>query len=435
MDGDNTDMGFSLPGGALHLSRYPILLQQLQELPADSLAVLIHIDLRNLGEINRVTSPMEGDRLIRRVEQALIEWGRGTGVTGRLWSNEFIACKVIDHTQSAADDAAALRDRLGEIRYESAVGPVRVGISLGLSIYRPGGDWARVMSEAAQACTQAKRRGLNQICHFGSGSGWTDRPVYSPVAVSEFRQLVRSNQLALHAQPIMDISMGEPRLAKAEFLIRMERNGVHMPLPAGTIEALEHFGLASELDRFSAAYLLDWLDNHPGALERADNFSLNISAVSLVDGSFIDALYRDIKNARLPRGKLCLEITETAAIQHLSVAAEIITAFKAIGCNFSLDDFGSGLCSFGYLNSLAVDEVKIDGSFIRDVAHSPVAREIVRAVHQVACATGKKTVAEFVDDARKLEALRQIGVHYAQGWLFYPAVAPEKLLQLLSADP
>lgn len=431
MDGDNSEMGLPLQGGALHVSRYLPMLQQLGELPSDGLAVLIHLDLRNLGEINRLTSPSEGDRLIRRVEQALIEWGLGVAVTGRLWSNEFIACKPIDHTQGAADEAAALRDRLGELRYESAVGPSRVGICLGFSIYRSDSDWARVMSEAVQACTQAKRRGLNQICRFGAGSGWTDTPAYSPAAVAEFRQLARNNQLALYAQPILDITMGEPRIAKAEFLVRMERNGVYMPLPAGTIEALEHFGLAAELDRFSAAFLLDWLDNHPGVLDRVHNVSLNLSAVSLVDGSFIDSLYRDIKNARLPRGKLCLEITETAAIQNLGVAAEIIAAFKSIGCIFSLDDFGAGLCSFGYLNTLAVDEVKIDGSFIRDVAHSPVAREIVRAIHQVACATGKRTVAEFVDDARKLEALRQIGVHYAQGWLFYPAVAPSKLLELL----
>ena len=426
--GDLAGPGLTAPAPP---SQYAGLLRQLLQSPSDSLAVLLHIDLRNLGEINRITSPVEGDRLIQRAEQVLQEWGRGRAVTGRIWSNEFIACKAIDHTQAAADEAAALRDRLGELRYDSAIGPVRIGVSLGFSLFRPGSDWSRVLAEAGEACAQAKRRGLNQICRFGAGSSWTDTPVYSPVAVTEFRQLVRNNQLALHAQPIMDIGHGEPRVAKAEFLIRMERNGVHMPLPAGTIEALEHFGLATELDRFSSSFLLDWLDNQPGVLERLHNLSFNLSARSLVDGRFMEALYRDIKNARLPRGKLCIEITETAAIENLAVAAEVIAAFNSIGCAFSLDDFGSGLCSFGYLNSLAVEEVKIDGSFIRDLAHSPVAREIVRAVHQVACATGKKTVAEFVDDTRKLEVLRQIGVHYAQGWLFYPAVAPEKLLELV----
>ena len=428
MDGDIDRMGMPLVGEA-PTSRYQLLLRQLAAWSPGEQAVLIYVDLRNLRDINRLASAAEGDRVIRRVEQLLLQWGSGQAVTGRLWSNEFIATKAIDHTQAAGDEAAQLRDLLSELRYDSAVGPARVSVSLGLSIYRRHGDWARVVSEAGQACLMAKRRGLNQIVRFGSQL--TETPGYSPTAVSEFRALMKSGRLSLHAQPIMDISGDEPKLAKAEFLIRMERNGVHMPLAAGIIETLEHYGLAAELDRFSASFLLDWLDSQPEILNRVHGLSMNLSGASLIDGRFMDDLYRDVKNARLPAGKLCFEITETSAIRHLDVAAEIIGAFKAIGCRFSLDDFGSGLCSFGYLNSLPVDEVKIDGRFVRDIAQSAVSQEIVRAIHHVAKVTGKKTVAEFVDDARKLEALKLIGVDYAQGWLFYPAVAPEKLMELL----
>lgn len=428
MDGDIDTMGIP-NSGEVPTSRYQQVLQQLADWSSGAQAVLIYVDLRNLRDINRLASASEGDRLIRRVEQLLLQWGGGEAVTGRLWSNEFIAAKAIDHTQAAGEEAALLRDRLGELRYDSAVGPVRVSVSLGLSIYRQHEDWARVLSEASQACLHAKRRGLNQIVRYGSGMNET--PSYSPVAVSEFRQLLRDGRLSLHAQPIMDVTGDEPRLAKAEFLVRMERNGVHMPLAAGIIETLEHFGLATELDRFSSAFLLEWLESRPEVLHRVDSLSMNLSGATLADGRFMDELYRDVKNARLPAGKLCFEITETSAIQHLDVAAEVIGAFKSIGCNFSLDDFGSGSCSFGYLDALPVDEVKIDGRFVRDIAHSAVSQEIVRAIHHVAKVTGKKTVAEFVDDARKLEALKRIGVPYAQGWLFYPAVSPEKLLELL----
>jgi len=428
MDGDTVIMGMPLAGEA-PASRHQIVLRQLSTWSPGALAALIHIDLRNVRDINRLSGAAEGDRLIRRVEHALQQWSGGKAVTSRLWSNEFIAAKAVDHTQTAGEEAAQLRDLLSELHYDSAVGPARVGVSLGLSIYRQGDDWARVLAEAAQACVLAKRRGLNQIVHFGSGV--VDMPIYSPSAVTEFRNLMKAGRLSLHAQPIMDISGEEPRLAKAEFLIRMERNGVYMPLAAGIIETLENYGLAAELDRFSSTFLLDWLDTQPAILDRVHGLSMNLSGASLVDGRFMDDLYRDVRNARLPAGKLCFEITETAAIEHLDVAAEVIGAFKSIGCRFSLDDFGSGLCSFGYLNSLPVDEVKIDGRFIRDIAHSAVSQEITRAIHTVAKVTGKKTVAEFVDDTRKLEALKKIGVDYAQGWLFYPAVAPEKLLELL----
>jgi EAL domain-containing protein (putative c-di-GMP-specific phosphodiesterase class I) len=148
----------------------------------------------------------------------------------------------------------------------------------------------------------------------------------------------------------------------------------------------------------------------------------------------MDSLLGNVRSAALPAGKLFFEITETAAIDNLEVAAELFADFRAIGCGFSLDDFGSGLCSFGYLQSLPVDEVKIDGRFIAGVDQEGASQEIVRAIHQIARATGKRTVAEFVDNASKLQALRTIGVDYAQGWLFHPSMPPEKLVELLYSD-
>ncbi|MGQ0701222.1 MAG: EAL domain-containing protein [Panacagrimonas sp.] len=423
-------MGIPIFGEA-PASRYQQILRELSDWSPGALAVLIYVDLRNLRDINRLAGVAEGDRVIRRIEQLLLQWSGGETASGRVWSNEFVVAKAIDHTQAVADEATCLRDRLSELRYDSTVGPACIGVSLGVSIYRQGSDWERVLSEAGQACEQSKRRGLNQIVRFGSVAHAGERQSFSPLAVRDFRQLMNTGKLGLYAQPIMDIAGAVPRAVKAEFLIRMERNGAWMPLPAGVIETLEHYGVATELDRFSAAFLLGWIDNHPEVLDRVDSLSMNLSGASLIDGRFVDELHADVRNARLPAGKLCFEITETYAIEHLEVAAEVIHAFKAIGCRFSLDDFGSGLCSFGYLNSLPVDEVKIDGCFVRDIATSPVSQEIVRAIHHVAKVTGKKTVAEFVDDPHKLEQLKRIGVDYAQGWLFSPAIAPEQLLALL----
>ena len=200
------------------------------------------------------------------------------------------------------------------------------------------------------------------------------------------------------------------------------------------IEALEVHGLSTELDSFSAQHLLAWIDEHRSLLDRLDGVSLNLSAPSFIDGLFMGKFFDEVRHARLPRNKLCIEITETAAIKHLNVAAEVILDFKTLGCRFSLDDFGSGLCSFGYLHSLPVDEVKIDGTFIRELAHSSVSEKIVRAIYQVARATGKTTVAEFVDDPRKLAVLQEIGFDYAQGWLFYPSIPSERLIELVMVD-
>jgi EAL domain-containing protein (putative c-di-GMP-specific phosphodiesterase class I) len=168
------------------------------------------------------------------------------------------------------------------------------------------------------------------------------------------------------------------------------------------------------------------------AVSQLDGISINLSAHSIIDGNFINWLYGEVKNAHLPSGKLCFEITETAAIEHLEVASDVVTAFQDLGCKFSLDDFGSGLCSFGYLHSLHVDEVKIDGRFTRDLESNPISLEIVRAIHQVATATGKKTVAEFVDTQGKLLTLQKLGLDYAQGWLFSPAVDPASFVKMLN---
>lgn len=398
----------------------------------DPRAVLVYVDIRGLRAINRIADAAEGDRVIACVTEVMARWSGRNGCSARLWSNEFIALKPIDHTQMAVDEATDLRDRLAALQYRSSLGENPVSVSIGVLVVTQGVDWSDALRVAGDASQQSKLRGLNQIViHSGDGHRRAKGPA-SAATVTEFRRLLANGQLALHPQPIMDIHLPEPRLRKAEFLLRMEKKGVHMPVPVGTIETLEYFGLVSELDRFSTQFILDWLADNRSALDRLHSVSINLSARSIVDGRFMDELLRDVRNAQLPAGKLCFEITETAAIENLEVAAEVIKTFRAIGCGFSLDDFGSGLCSFGYLQSLPVDEVKIDGCFIKEVAQNGASREIVRAIHQVAHATGKRTVAEFVDDPRKLAALREIGVDYAQGWLFYPTVTPEKFLELVA---
>lgn len=416
------------------VSHYALLLDQLRIWPMSATAALYYVDIRQLSTINRIADATEGDAVIAKVEESLREWVGPRGISGRLWSNEFIAVRMIDHPQGVVDGAAALRDRLAALHYQSSLGENLIATSIGAALVAPGADWATTIAEAGDACETAKRRGVNQFC-----STHPSRHRAAPVAVNTdriaaFRQLMLDGSLTLHPQPIMDIRDARPRLRKAEFLMRVERNGVFMPLSAGTIETLEHFGMSADLDRFSARFLLDWLSEHRSALDQLDEVSMNLSARSIVDGAFMDTLLRDVRSAALPRGKLIFEITETAAIDNLEVAAELIADFRAIGCGFSLDDFGSGLCSFGYLQSLPVDEVKIDGRFISGVAQEGASQEIVRAIHHVARATGKRTVAEFVDDSQKLVALKKIGVDYAQGWLFYPTVTPEKLLELLADE-
>jgi EAL domain-containing protein (putative c-di-GMP-specific phosphodiesterase class I)/GGDEF domain-containing protein len=412
-------------------SAYITLLNRLEKRRFHPCAALIYLDVRHMRALNRFSNPQHGDQMLATIGEMLAAWAGARGVSGRLWSNEFIAAKAIDHAQSAVDDAELLRNQLASLRYPSMLGESHLATSIGLTVVRPRQDWAIAIQHASEACEQAKRRGFNQVVSHSNQHDNPARDAADAHLVSNFRKLMSEGRLVLHPQPIMDIRQGIPKLAKVEFLIRQQDGDTCKTLPTRTIEVLESLGLATELDRYAADFVLEWLLQNPRVMDRLDSISINLSAKSIGDGHFVDSLYREVKNARLPPGKLCFEITETAAIDHLDLAAEVITAFRSLGCKFSLDDFGSGLCSFGYLQSLPVDEVKIDGRFTRDITDNPVSREIVRAIHQVARATGKKTVAEFVDNTQKLEVLKSIGIDYAQGWLFSPAVPPEQLLAML----
>lgn len=414
-------------------SSYNKLLRQLRRWSCTPYAVLVCVDIRDLRTINHIGGPRAGDEVIRQVGARLRQWVGEHGHAERLWSNEFIATRLIDHPQSAAEEAARLRDALAAISYPSSLGDTRIGVALGLTVAGAGADWTQLIDEAGEACRAAKRRGVNQIVSRAAHEMLIPRGRHDADVVRNFRMLMAEGRLTAYPQPIMHVLGPQPRLAKAEFLLRVEQDGRSLPLPQGTIETLEYYGLSVELDGYVTQHVLDWLADNPQVTDNLDNVSMNLSAKSLVDGNFMDSLLREVRQRRVPPHKLCFEITETAAVENLEVAAEVVAEFRRLGCKWSLDDFGSGLCSFGYLHSLPVDEVKIDGRFTRDVQGSSVSQEIVRAINQVAHATGKKTVAEFVDEPAKLEVLRKIGVDYAQGWLFSPAIAPEKFLQMIEA--
>ncbi|HWU69258.1 MAG TPA: bifunctional diguanylate cyclase/phosphodiesterase [Stenotrophobium sp.] len=415
----------------MSVSAYAKLLLDLQKWNFYPSAALVYIDVRHMRTLNRFASPQYGDSVIDNVAKVLAQWAQPSGLATRLWSNEFVAVKAIDHPQSAADEAERLRGMLTAIHYPSRIGNNHLAVAIGLVVVAQDNPWVPALEDAADACAISKTRGINQI--FSSRGRSTDNNADAVRAhlVVNFRRLLTEDRLVLHPQPIMDIRSAKPRLAKAEFLIRQKQDGQFVTLPQETIATLEHYGLSSELDRFSSRFVLNWVQNNPQALQKLDNISLNLSAKSISDGNFMYALYREVRNANLAAGKLCFEITETAAIDHLSAARDAIADFKAIGCRFSLDDFGSGLCSFGYLQTLAVDEVKIDGRFIHDLIENKVSQQIVRAIHQVARATGKLTVAEFVNTPEKLAMIRDIGVDYAQGALFSMATDPQDLLDRL----
>jgi EAL domain-containing protein (putative c-di-GMP-specific phosphodiesterase class I) len=145
-------------------------------------------------------------------------------------------------------------------------------------------------------------------------------------------------------------------------------------------------------------------------------FAINVSGASIGDDEFLDFVQAQFVRFAIPHTSVCFEITETTAVASLSKATQFMTALRALGCRFALDDFGVGVSSFTYLKHLPVDYLKIDGSFVKDMLRDPVNHAMVEAIHRIGHIMGKKTIAESVEHRDTLKALRAIGVDYAQGF-------------------
>jgi EAL domain-containing protein (putative c-di-GMP-specific phosphodiesterase class I) len=181
--------------------------------------------------------------------------------------------------------------------------------------------------------------------------------------------------------------------------------------------ASERYNIAHLLDKQVVTQTLDWLAENDQALEQLSLCSINLSGHSMGNKEFIAFLLDKLESSSVPCEKICLEITETAAMSNMNQAIEFFTQLKELGCRIALDDFGSGLSSFGYLKKLPVDIVKIDGLFVRDIDVNEMDHLMVRSINDLARQMGKKTVAEFVENTRIIEQLMELQVDYAQGYI------------------
>ena len=177
---------------------------------------------------------------------------------------------------------------------------------------------------------------------------------------------------------------------------------------------------------------LRWLMNDSEERARLALCSINLSGQSLADDKFLPFVIDELRRSGIDASRICFEITETAAIASFSQANRFITALRELGCKFALDDFGTGLSSFAYLKHFPVDFLKIDGSFVKEMPHDPIDREMVRAINEIGHLTGKRTIAEFAESQEIINMLRDMKVDYAQG---YAIAEPRRLMDRRRISP
>ena len=238
--------------------------------------------------------------------------------------------------------------------------------------------------------------------------------------VNGINRALNEKRFTLYAQPLMDLSVSEDQpQAHWEVLLRIIDEDGELVSPGAFIPAAERFHIMPSIDKWVVPSALEVIGQQVSSNE--DNlldqkFSLNLSGSVLGDEHALRFIKESVLSSSIPTNCLCFEITETAVIKDLDKAIEFIRELRELGCQFALDDFGSGSSNFSYLKSLPVDFIKIDGMFVRSVTEDPLARTIVESINDIAHVIGVKTIAEFVENDRTLKVLREIGIDYAQGY-------------------
>jgi EAL domain-containing protein (putative c-di-GMP-specific phosphodiesterase class I) len=290
-------------------------------------------------------------------------------------------------------------------------------------------DVAAVLSAADAACAAAKEAGRNRIYSFQENDLDLMRRRREMQWAARINNALEEGRFEIFRQMILPLQRNEPGM-HYELLLRMRDEQGKIIAPDQFIAAAERYNITPAIDRWVIENALRWLVSEADERERLALCSINLSGQSLGDDKFLPFVIDQFHRSGLDASKICFEITETAAIHSFSQANRFIQALKELGCKFALDDFGTGLSSFGYLKHFPVDFLKIDGSFVKEILHDPIDREMVRSINEIGHLTGKQTIAEFAENAEIINMLRSIGVDYAQG---YGIATPQRIVKIAAS--
>jgi len=388
---------------------------------------LCYMDLDQFKIVNDTCGHIAGDELLRQFTAILRERIRDTDTVARLGGDEFAILFERCDIEVARQIAEKLLNRVREFRFAWDDYAFDVGVSIGLvSITSSEQSITDIMSAADVACYSAKEAGRNRVHVYHLEDDDLKQRHGEMRWVSRLGKALDENRFRLYCQkivPVAELASGAPHY---ELLIRLlDEEGKLIP-PLAFIPAAERYNLMTSIDRWVVRKALETISQN-AFITRGWLFSINLSGQSLSEDNFLKFVVDAFDKTGISPEQICFEITETTAMLNLTRATQFIAVLKSMGCRFSLDDFGTGLSSFGYLKALKVDFLKIDGSFVRNIVSDSVNRAVVEAANQIGHAMGIQTVAEFVENDEILRLLRGIGVDFAQG---YGVAKPQPMEEL-----
>ena len=387
---------------------------------------LLYLDLDQFKVINDTCGHGAGDVLLQLLAKMLQGRMRDSDILARLGGDELgvlLPHCPLEHARLIGEQ---LRQAIHEFPFAWDERSFELGVSIGIAeINQDSKSMSELLSAADQACYLAKEQGRNRIHVYQESDVMLAQRHGEMLWISRLNEAFTHDYFRLYAMPIVHLR-DRPEYHD-EVLIRIRNGKGDLILPGTFIPAAERYDMMLSIDRWVIRAVCQHIqsvrDSLPPLEAMAESrrrapalYSVNLSGMSLADTGLHDYITGQFVQYAVAPEQICFEITETAVIANLPQAQVFMHKLKALGCRFSLDDFGSGFSSFGYLRALPVDYLKIDGVFVRDIASNAVNRAMVKAINEVGHVMGLKTVAEYVENDATLAIIRELGIDYAQGY-------------------
>jgi diguanylate cyclase (GGDEF)-like protein/PAS domain S-box-containing protein len=374
---------------------------------------LAYIDLDKFKVVNDTCGHMAGDLLLKQLSAHIKSKVRNSDTLARLGGDEFAILLMGCTLDKAKEIVENVLRAVQEYRFTFEGKVFKVGASIGLTEISPSKALtiSELLATVDSACYAAKSEGGNRINVYHPGDSHMKERINQLEWVSRINVGLEKNQFVLYMQPFKSLNNKEKH---CELLIRMQGDNDTLYPPGAFLPAAERYHLMPQIDRWVVNEALSVIASRGAGFDYV--CAINLSGQSLSQHGFLEYVVNKIEQHGVDTRRLCFEITETTVITNLDKARQFMHALRAVGCRFSLDDFGSGLSSFAYLKNLEVDFLKIDGMFVKSIVNNKIDHAMVESINNIGHVMGLQTIAEFAENADIIDMLKIIGVDYAQGY-------------------
>ena len=384
----------------------------------DQRHALLYIDLHSFSLVNDTGGRVAGDMLLLECGKLLQEVVGVDHLVARVGNDEFAILLQECALDEVNEFIETLLQQIRSFSFPWEERRLKIGVNIGVELIDANtSSEIDVLVAAAASCAAAKETGRNRV-HFRQRQ--EDRPQTRKAKAAtwapKISEALDQDRFCLYFQPIIALGGDRKQYSHFEVLVRMEDESGQLVAPGEFIPAAEQYGLIDDIDRWVVRRVIAELGGKQFRKRPDLRLSVNLSGATISDERFKHYLLQLIDESQIDPRQLQFEITETTAIRAFDRALDLMHQVKARGCYFSLDDFGSGLSSFGYLKDLPVDFLKFDGGFIRNIEFSDVDYSMVSAINHLAHIMGISTIAESIENQSQLAILEQIGVDYGQGF-------------------